>query len=424
MCYAEGRGVEQNKSEAVRCYLRAARSNDTRAQFNLGVCYQEAIGVEKDAHKAAKWYWRAANLGDAQAMYNLGCCYADGLGVEEDVSKASRWFAEAARRGYGPEVSDPKFGHVKAIRPPTPANAGGATSSAPSAPAPIASASQGEVEGEVASQGAAAVSSGAPARDPTDEEKRLFPGLVGLVQPEPADAPATRGVPKSIVEKLEEAEARRRRRGMHGEGDAADEDDFSGSEVDDAGDEEEAHDTELEKKLREADGKGFVPAGARRKGKAWYAKGSEERLVGDDEAGMVAAEVGLRVRLSRACQGQGVKGEDGVGTIQWIGNQKSVCHVKWGMFVCRRVCVCMCVCMCVCVCVCIDSNTRVDYMCVCVYIHVCIYVCVCVYMYVCMYVCIYRWQHALRLLLLHRIQRLLRSLSRVVIRGQHMQRPY
>ena len=39
--------------------MRAARSNDTRAQFNLGVCYQEGLGVEKDLHKAAKWYCRA-----------------------------------------------------------------------------------------------------------------------------------------------------------------------------------------------------------------------------------------------------------------------------------------------------------------------------------------------------------------------------
>ena len=49
----------QNRSAAARCYMRAARSNDTRAQFNLGVCYQEGLGVEKDLHKAAKWYCRA-----------------------------------------------------------------------------------------------------------------------------------------------------------------------------------------------------------------------------------------------------------------------------------------------------------------------------------------------------------------------------
>jgi TPR repeat protein len=342
VCYAEGRGVAQNKSEAVRCYLRAARSNDTRAQFNLGVCYQEAIGVEKDLHKAAKWYWRAANLGDPQAMYNLGCCYADGLGVQEDVSKASRWFAEAARRGYGPEVNDPKYGRANFIQAPSPAGAGGAASSAASAPAsPGAGASEaseasaGEASAArstahsasqpVASShasSASAASPAPPAHEPTEEEKRLFPGLVGLVQPAPAETPATLGVPQSIVEKLEEAEARRRSRGMHGEGDADNEDELSRSISD-------AEDEDLEAELRKADGQGVMPAAGRRAGKRWIDKQREERLIGDDETGMVPAAVGLRVRLSRACQGQGVKGEDGVGTIQWIGNQRSVCHVKW-----------------------------------------------------------------------------------------------
>ena len=61
--------------------------------------------------------------------------------------------------------------------------------------------------------------------------------------------------------------------------------------------------------------------------KKWYEK-DEEELVGGEE-GMFAPEVGMRVRLSQACLGQGVKGEDGSGTIQWVGNSKTVCHVKW-----------------------------------------------------------------------------------------------
>lgn len=70
-----GKGVDKDVSEAVRWYARAARQNDTSAQFNLAVCFQEGTGVPKDLNKAAKWYWRAANLGDTQAMYNLGVCY-------------------------------------------------------------------------------------------------------------------------------------------------------------------------------------------------------------------------------------------------------------------------------------------------------------------------------------------------------------
>ena len=61
-------------------------------------------------------------------------------------------------------------------------------------------------------------------------------------------------------------------------------------------------------------------------GKKWYAKDVEQQLVGQEE-GMFAPEVGMRVRLSRACLGQGVKGQGGSGTIQWVGDSKTVCHV-------------------------------------------------------------------------------------------------
>jgi TPR repeat protein len=44
----------QNEREAVVWYAKAARQNDTRAQFNLAVCFQDGIGVAADAHKAAK----------------------------------------------------------------------------------------------------------------------------------------------------------------------------------------------------------------------------------------------------------------------------------------------------------------------------------------------------------------------------------
>eukprot|EP00960_Hanusia_phi_P045735 757408-Hanusia_phi.AAC.2 len=41
------------------------------------------------------------------------------------------------------------------------------------------------------------------------------------------------------------------------------------------------------------------------------------------------AVCGLRVRLSESCMGSGIKGEKGCGTIQWVGNDGKVCHVRW-----------------------------------------------------------------------------------------------
>ena len=59
-------------------------------------------------------------------------------------------------------------------------------------------------------------------------------------------------------------------------------------------------------------------------------------------------------------------------------------HGSSGQFMCVCMYVCMCVCACMYVCMCV---------CVCVYAHVCMYVCVymyvlCMYVYVCVYVCV------------------------------------
>ena len=59
-------------------------------------------------------------------------------------------------------------------------------------------------------------------------------------------------------------------------------------------------------------------------------------------------------------------------------------HV-WSMFVCVCVYVCVCVCECVFMCVCVCECV---FLCVCVCVCVCICVCVCVCMCVCMCVCV------------------------------------
>ncbi len=53
-CLADGRGVPEDHVKSVMWYTKAAKQNDTKSQFNLGICYQEGRGVEKDPHKAAK----------------------------------------------------------------------------------------------------------------------------------------------------------------------------------------------------------------------------------------------------------------------------------------------------------------------------------------------------------------------------------
>ena len=106
----------------------------------------------------------------------------------------------------------------------------------------------------------------------TEAEKKLFPGLTGLVSPQLQEEPKG-GVPKSILQGIER---------MH------------------ASNSKDAPAEDL----------------------------SLVQLAGN-EKGMRPAEQGMRVKLAPRCKGNAVGGENGVGTVMWVGNQGQVCHVRW-----------------------------------------------------------------------------------------------
>ena len=58
--YDEGRGVEQDATEAARWYGKAAEQGYADAQINLGLMYQDGRGVVQD-HDEAAWLFRAAS---------------------------------------------------------------------------------------------------------------------------------------------------------------------------------------------------------------------------------------------------------------------------------------------------------------------------------------------------------------------------
>ena len=75
--------------------LRQASQGDglvTRlAQYNLGVMYANGDGVPQNYSEAMKWYRRAADQGDPDAQYNLGLMYASGDGVPSNYVTAYAW---------------------------------------------------------------------------------------------------------------------------------------------------------------------------------------------------------------------------------------------------------------------------------------------------------------------------------------------
>jgi TPR repeat protein len=66
----------------------------------LGFLYQNGLGVEQDWSEAVKWYRRAAEKGDAMAQANLGLMYEDGHGgLPHDNVQAYKWFLLSAEQG-------------------------------------------------------------------------------------------------------------------------------------------------------------------------------------------------------------------------------------------------------------------------------------------------------------------------------------
>jgi TPR repeat protein/serine/threonine protein kinase len=98
--YENGKGVEQNNTEAVRWYRKAAKQGYARAQTNLGLRYEYGQGLEQSDTEAVKWYRKAAEQGNVLAQYYLGMMYENGKGVERSNIKAVRWYRKAAEQGY------------------------------------------------------------------------------------------------------------------------------------------------------------------------------------------------------------------------------------------------------------------------------------------------------------------------------------
>ncbi len=136
--YQNGKGVEQNISEAIKWYekaaikndrdalyhlamilirledkewttifellMRAAKQNHPNAQYNLAVMYQKGDGVEVNVEQSIYWYEKAAQAGLPNAQYNLGMIYYEGRLVDKDEEKARSLWQQAAKQGFDPAV--------------------------------------------------------------------------------------------------------------------------------------------------------------------------------------------------------------------------------------------------------------------------------------------------------------------------------
>lgn len=112
-----------NKSFGVYCLVEAAKKQDKKAQYRLGICYENGEGVAPDPEKALFWYSAAAKQGLYEAEVALKDCYQNerfplltlekaalkghwlaqvylGDKYRTDQKKAYFWYLKAAKQGW------------------------------------------------------------------------------------------------------------------------------------------------------------------------------------------------------------------------------------------------------------------------------------------------------------------------------------
>lgn len=93
--------VKRDVVEGAKFMLQSAKSNEPRAQFEMGTLYEYGTGVPADLATASEWYRRAAERGYPQAQYNYATMLENGDGVLEDKVEALKFYTLAAEQGFG-----------------------------------------------------------------------------------------------------------------------------------------------------------------------------------------------------------------------------------------------------------------------------------------------------------------------------------
>ena len=95
-----GENGEENKSEAAKCFDKAAKLGDTRSKFILALMLDKGDGINEDKQEAAKLYGELAKTGHTSSQYNLGLMLLSGDGVSLNKQEAANLFKSASDEGH------------------------------------------------------------------------------------------------------------------------------------------------------------------------------------------------------------------------------------------------------------------------------------------------------------------------------------
>ncbi len=97
--YATGEGTVKNAELAREFMQKAADTNKVEQMRSFAYNCLSGRYFPKDEAAAVVYYKKCADKGDAHSMYQLGFCYAHGRGVKRDAALAFKYYCMAADKG-------------------------------------------------------------------------------------------------------------------------------------------------------------------------------------------------------------------------------------------------------------------------------------------------------------------------------------
>ncbi len=97
--YHLSEGVPTDLKQALAWSEKAARQNDSEAQYLTGMRLLLGQGVGRDVKRAGQWFYQSAKQGNRQAQYQLGNLFMQGLGLPRDLRRAAFWIEQSATQG-------------------------------------------------------------------------------------------------------------------------------------------------------------------------------------------------------------------------------------------------------------------------------------------------------------------------------------
>lgn len=106
MLHWDGRGMPENRAQALPLLHAAAAGGVRSAIYNLAVAYDNGYGVAQSHYRSFQYYEQAAGLGDVEAMHAVGSFYYWGEGTAQDYTKARYWYRKSAKLGNADGMHD------------------------------------------------------------------------------------------------------------------------------------------------------------------------------------------------------------------------------------------------------------------------------------------------------------------------------